>query len=431
MNSLVTSRPRASWHQAGRDVGYLLPGLVIGIPAFVITVTGFFLGLGLFVLAFVGLVVWVATLGAARGFATADRARVSAMEGRVVEPVVRRPVRGSGLGRLFSIIADPMAWREFLYCIIILPVRTVTWSLTITWLVGALAGPTYVLYEWALPRDDDGGGLAWLLGFDGRLPDIALNTAIGLVFLLTLPYVLRALALAESSLVWGLLTNENAELRARADHLDRSRSAVVQAEVETLRRVERDIHDGPQQRLVRLTMDLESAQRRFHDDPTTALPLVEGAVTQTKEALAELRAVSRGIAPPILADRGLPAALAAAAARSPIPTTVDTNLDTGERLPTSIENAAYYVVTEALTNAAKHSGATHCTVTVDRADHTVHVTITDNGRGGAHPGKGHGLTGLTDRLAGVDGNLEITSPPGAGTVVDAQLPLPSARATRH
>ncbi|WP_240723412.1 sensor histidine kinase, partial [Haloactinopolyspora alba] len=198
------------------------------------------------------------------------------------------------------------------------------------------------------------------------------------------------------------------------------------AEADTLRRVERDIHDGPQQRLVRLTMDLESAQRRFDNhDHNTALPLLEGAVNQTKEALAELRAVSRGIAPPILTDRGLPAALAAATARNPIPTTLDTTLHDNERLPSSIENAAYFVVTEALTNAAKHADATQCTVTVHRLDNTLHVQITDNGRGGAHPGKGHGLTGLNDRLTGIDATLDITSPPGNGTTITAQLPIPT------
>ena len=432
MNTPTTDRPRAGWRQVTRDVGYLLPGLPIAIASFTIMITGFALGAGLFVLAFLGLVVWVAMLGTARGFAVAERARVGVMEGRPVGPAHHRPARGKGLARLFSYLRDPLAWREWGFGILILPIRCFTWSLTIAWLSAALGGTSYVLWEWALPRDnaEESETLAELIGVgDGRLADVALNTTIGVIFLVTLPYVLRAMAVAESSLAWGMLTNENASLRARTEELSRSRQAVVQAEADTLRRVERDIHDGPQQRLVRLTMDLESVQRRF-DDPNAARPLLAGAVTQTKEALAELRAVSRGIAPPILTDRGLPAALAAATARCPVPTTLDVGPDLAERLPSSIENAAYFVVTESLTNVAKHSDASQCDVSVVRLADTLHVTITDNGRGGAHPGKGHGLAGLADRLAGVDGRLDVASPPGAGTTITAELPIPAASTAR-
>ncbi|SDS36499.1 sensor domain-containing protein [Jiangella sp. DSM 45060] len=432
MNTQITDRPRAGWRQVPRDLAYLLPGLPIAIASFTIMVTGFFLGLGLFVLAFLGLIVWIAMFGAARGFAVAERARVALMEDRPVGPAYHRPASGKGLARLFSFLRDPLAWREWGFGILILPIRCFTWSMTIAWTAAALGGTTYALWEWSLPRDnEESDTLAELIGLgDGRLADVALNTAIGLVFLATLPYLLRAFALTESSLVWAMLTNENAALRARADELSRSRTAVVQAEADTLRRVERDIHDGPQQRLVRLTMDLESAQRRFDDDPEAARPLLEGAVTQTKEALAELRAVSRGIAPPILTDRGLPAALAAATARCPVPTTLDVGPDLAERLPSAIENAAYFVVTESLTNVAKHSQAARCAVSVVRVDDVLHVQIADDGRGGAHLGKGHGLAGLADRLAGVDGRLDIVSPPAGGTTVSAELPIPAASTAR-
>ncbi|TDE02188.1 sensor histidine kinase, partial [Jiangella asiatica] len=260
MNTPSVDRPRAGWRQVPRDVGYLLPGLPIAIASFTLMVTGFSLGLGLFVLAFLGLAIWIATLGVARGFAAAERARVGAMEGRSVGPAYHRRPSGSGLGRLFSYLRDPLSWREWGFGILILPIRCFTWSMTIAWTSTALGGTTYGLWEWALPRDDaDNETLAELIGIgDGRLADILLTTGIGLVFLITLPYMLRAMAVTESSLVWGMLTNENAALRARAEELSRSREAVVQAEADTLRRVERDIHDGPQQRLVRLTMDLES-----------------------------------------------------------------------------------------------------------------------------------------------------------------------------
>ncbi|MFW6090903.1 MAG: sensor histidine kinase [Actinomycetota bacterium] len=416
-------RPRAGWRQVGRDVIYLLPGLPIAVASFTLLMVGFWLGVGLVVLAFLGLVVLLVTLLVARGFAAAERGRVGLMEGRRVGPVhYLRPGR-SGRSRVFGYLRDPQLWRDFGHGLLVLPVRVLTWSLTITWVAGSLT-VTYPLWAWSLPADDDSQGLAELVfGWDSDAADVWVTTVLAAAFLLTLPYVARGLALVESSLAWGLLTNENAALRARAEELSRSRQSVVQAEADTLRRVERDIHDGPQQRLVRLTMDLQSAQRRFDEDPEAARPLVEGALRQTEEALTELRALSRGIAPPILTDRGLQAALAAAAARSPVPAVLDVRLADGERLPTAVENAAYFVVTESLANVAKHSEAARCEVSVFVEDNALHVRVADDGRGGAHIGKGHGLAGLVDRLAGVDGRLDVDSPPAGGTVVTANVPI--------
>ncbi|MBB5790553.1 sensor histidine kinase [Jiangella mangrovi] len=394
------TRPRVTWRQIGRDLGYLVPGMPIAVFSFALMITGFFLGVGLIVLAFVGLIILAATLLTGRWFARVERGRVGLMERRSVGPVYYQPPRERGLSRVLEILRDRQTWRDWLYNVLILPVRVFTWSVTIIWLGFAIGLSPLILLSWAIA----GGG-----GFRG-LP-------------LAMAHILRGVAALESSLAWGLLTNETAALRARTEELSRSRQSVVAAEAEMLRRVERDIHDGPQQRLVRLTMDLESAQRRFDDDPQAARPLVEEAVLQTKEALAELRAVSRGIAPPILTDRGLPAALAAATARCPVPTTLDVDLLDGERLPAAVENAAYFVVTESLTNVAKHSDASSCAVSVLRVEDVLHVQVTDDGRGGAHLGKGHGLAGLADRLAGVDGRLDVASPPGAGTTVSASLPL--------
>lgn len=428
-------RPRAGWRQVGRDLLYLLPGLPIAIASFTVMMVGLWLGAGLLVLALVGLIVLLVTLLTARGFAAAERGRVALMERRPVSPAhYLRPSR-SGRSRVFGYLRDPQLWRDFGHGLLILPVRVVTWSVAVTWVAASL-GVTYPLWAWSLPRGDDdegvpGGsdddeGLADLVfGWESFTADVVVVTMLAAVFVVTLPYVARGLAIVESSLAWGMLTNEKAALRARADELSRSRQSVVQAEADTLRRVERDIHDGPQQRLVRLTMDLQSAQRRFDDDPDAARPLVEGALKQTEEALADLRSLSRGIAPPILADRGLQAALAAAAARNPVPTVLDVQLDDGERLPNSVENAAYFVVTEALTNVAKHSEASHCEVSVFREDAAavLRVEIADDGRGGAHVGKGHGLAGLVDRLAGVDGRLHVDSPPAGGTTVTATIPI--------
>lgn len=416
-------QPRAGWSQVGRDLLYLWPGLPISIASFTVLVTGFWLGVGLIPLALLGVIVLLITLFAGRAFAAAERARVSWMEGRPVGPAYYRQPSESGLSRIVGYLRDPQLWRDFLHGILILVVRVFTWSVNVAWTAAALS-VTYPLWAWSLPRGDGDESLLELItGINSFIGDVVFQTALAVVFLVTLPYVIRAMALIESSLAWGLLTNENAAWQARAEELSRSRQAVVQAEADTLRRVERDIHDGPQQRLVRLTMDLQSAQRRLNDDPAAARPLVDEALQQTQEALAELRALSRGIAPPILTDRGLPAALAAAAGRCPVPTTLDVQLDTHERLPAAVENAAYFVVTESLTNVAKHSGATSCEVSVFIASGLLCIRVADNGRGGAHIGKGHGLAGLADRLAGVDGQLAMESPYGAGTVIGADIPI--------
>jgi signal transduction histidine kinase len=323
-------------------------------------------------------------------------------------------------------IRDPQYWRDALHAVVALPVNVLTWGITIAWVSAGFGGTFRVLYAWALPEYPDNVELLDLAGIHSDVLDTLLYTVVGVLFLISTPPVLRWAASLDASLARGLLANpavaENAALRARAEQLRASRAAAAEAEATTLRRVERDIHDGPQQRLVRLTIDLEAAQRRLTDDPAAVRPLVEEALGQTQEALAELRALSRGIAPPILADRGLEAALAAAAARCPVPVTLEVALGGAPRPAPSVENTAYFVVTEALTNVAKHSGASRCSVSVVRVADVLHVQVTDDGTGGAHLGKGHGLAGLADRLAGVDGTLDMHSPAGAGTVLSAEIP---------
>lgn len=252
--------------------------------------------------------------------------------------------------------------------------------------------------------------------------------AAGLVFLLTLVPVVRLCAVAQSGLARLLLANaQTARLHERVDTLSASRSAVVSAGTATLQKLERDIHDGPQQRLVRLQMDLASAERRLADDPEAARGLVVEAQGQVSEALGELRALSRGIAPPILVDRGLAAALSALAARCTVDVSLDVRLPDGSRLPAQVESTAYFVVAEALTNVAKHSHATTCRVSVASGgstskDAAVHVEVHDNGIGGASLAKGHGLTGLSDRVSAVDGSLSVSSPNGGPTVITAVIP---------
>ena len=405
-----------------RGLRYLVTGLPLGVLAFVVAIAGFAAGIST-VVVWVGLPILAGTFALSRRLADVERRTTEAATGRPLPPHHYRPRRGRGVIGMLGRLADPQCWRDLLHAVVGFPVRLACFVIGVAWAVTGLGATLYVLWEWSLPRGERTGLIDVLTGVASRALDVAFTTLVGLVLLATTPWVVRGLVAVRAGLARGLLTNRTAALRARAEQLAAGRRAAVAAEAATLRRLERDIHDGPQQRLVRLTMDLEAADRRLDDDPERARPLIAEALTQTREALAELRALSRGIAPPVLADRGLAAALAAAAARSTVPVSVEVDLPAGERPAAAVENTAYFVVTEALTNVAKHSGATHATVDVrpHRADLVVRVT--DDGVGGAHPAKGHGLSGLSERLSAVEGRLEIASPEGGPTVITAWIPL--------
>ncbi|MFP5020356.1 sensor histidine kinase [Pseudonocardia phyllosphaerae] len=408
----------------GAQMTYLLAGLPLALVSGIVVIVGLALGAGTFV-AWIGLPIVVGTLAGARGFAELERRATVAATGRPLPPHHYRPNRGRRLmSRLFRALADPQSWRDVAHAVAGLPLRVITAVVALVWAITGLGGVFYVFWQWSLPRGEGD----WTLfhsttGMHSSAGDIALNTCLGVLLLVTLPTVVRWLTDVRALLARGLLTNQTAALRARAQALAAGRRAAVAAEAQTLRRLERDIHDGPQQRLVRLGMDIEAAVRRLDDDPDRARPLLDEALEQSREALSELRALSRGIAPPILADRGLGPALAAAAGRCPVPVDLDVGLDDGVRLPALVENTAYFVVTEALANVAKHAEATSATVTVTVDEQTLRVCVRDDGRGGAHQGKGHGLAGLADRLEIVEGRLDVHSPDGGPTLLSAEVPV--------
>jgi signal transduction histidine kinase len=212
-------------------------------------------------------------------------------------------------------------------------------------------------------------------------------------------------------------------MAARVRQLERSRSYAVDDSAATLRRIERDLHDGAQQRLVAVAMNLGRARSHYDDDPEAARRLLDEAHQDAKQALAELRDLARGIHPAVLTDRGLDAALSGLAGRSPVPVTV--SVDVEPRCSPTIEAIAYFVVSEALANVAKHANARHAEIAVRRNADRLHVTVTDDGVGGAQPHPGSGLAGLTDRVGGVDGTLHIDSPVGGPTVMRVELPCES------
>jgi signal transduction histidine kinase len=228
------------------------------------------------------------------------------------------------------------------------------------------------------------------------------------------------MATAQGALALALLGPSDSQLRARVEALQASRDRAVEGAEAERRRIERDLHDGAQQRLVALAMDLGMARAKLETDPAAATALVGEAHEEAKRALAELRDLARGIHPAVLADRGLDAAISALAARSPVPVGVD--VATG-RLPDPVESAAYFVVAEALANAAKHARAAEIGVRITRHRDLLIVEVIDDGVGGADPARGSGLRGLADRVETLGGTLQVQSVPGRGTHLAAEIPL--------
>jgi signal transduction histidine kinase len=233
-----------------------------------------------------------------------------------------------------------------------------------------------------------------------------------------IPAVCLALLAAFHAVVSYVMTPEQ-ELAERVDELTRTRRGALDVQAHELRRIERDLHDGAQARLVALTMQLGRAEARLDEHPEAA-ELVRQARGEASAAIAELRDLARGIAPPVLADRGLPAAVEALGARAPIRTTVEASV--ARRPPPVVETAAYFVVAESLTNAAKHAGENaRARVRVRDAAGRLTIEVVDDGAGGANPAGG-GLTGLRHRVEALDGTLDVASPAGLGTTIRAELP---------
>jgi signal transduction histidine kinase len=213
----------------------------------------------------------------------------------------------------------------------------------------------------------------------------------------------------------------HAALGAKLEELRRSRARIVEAGLAERRRLERNLHDGAQQRLVALSLTLRIAQNKIAKDPEKAEAMVAGAQEELTQALEELRELARGIHPAVLSDRGLGPAVEALAVRSPLPVRVVEVPE--QRLPAPVEAAAYFVVAEALTNVAKYASANEATVAVRRTNGHAEVEVADDGVGGADPGRGSGLRGLADRLGALDGSLSLDSPPGSGTTLRAEIPV--------
>jgi len=379
--------------------------------------------------ASVGLaVVWVGvpllavTLLVARGAATLERAAVRTMLGvDIPAPYLPLPEEPGLVPRVKAIITDPASWRDFGYWMLMFPLSIVEFTAVVVFWPVALCLVVYPLFFATLPTyfivDLPGGGEWVIHSFTSALPVTLLGLLLGL---LTVPLV-RGLGRMHSSLASSILgPSRTAVLSAETKRLVASRARGVDSAEAERRRIERDLHDGAQQRLVAVAMTLGRAKTKMDSDPDAARELIAEAHIDAKLAISELRDLARGIYPSVLGDRGLDPALSSLVSKCPIP--VDLSVDVEPRPPTAVESAAYFTVAETLTNIAKHAGATRAQVRVTRTDRSVVVEVTDNGKGGAEVRPGGGLAGLADRAATIDGVVVVVSPVGGPTVIRTELP---------
>jgi signal transduction histidine kinase len=398
-----------------------LAGLLLGFVAIFIVSFGLGFGfLGLF-FALAGLPLLGLTARLAHWFARAERVRFALFTGAQIPawPAPGSPGRAgfrSGIIPRWRTWSERATWAELGYALLRLPVSAVAATITVmAWAVGLLL-LLLPVYGPAMPSGGPTIGDTVVHGAHNQ----AVSVLLGVLLLLVAPQLTRGLAVADTALARRLL-GPRRDLAARVTELEVSRERVVDAAEGERRRIERDLHDGAQQRLVALAMELGRAKVKFADDVDAARVLVDQAHAQAKEALTELRNLVRGVHPPVLTDRGLDAALSGLAALCPIP--VDVHVDVPVRPRSAVEAVAYFTVAEALTNVAKHSRASHAKVVVEGHGYpgTLTVMISDDGIGGADV-TSPGLAGLADRVSGVDGRLSVESPSGGPTIIAAELP---------
>ncbi|MFE5599970.1 sensor histidine kinase [Streptomyces coelicoflavus] len=358
-----------------KEIAHLLANFPAALLGFVYVVTMLSVGAGLTVTV-IGLPLLAAGLLGARQLGKLERARARALLGvRVDEPSPLPWRSGRGFfAQLWMSLKDPVGWRTVLYDVIRFPWGVLTFAVTLTSL--------FVLWP-------------------------------------VLPFIARGLTNVDRAMVRGLLSPSD-ELERRIAELESDRGIVVDTAAADLRRIERDLHDGAQARLVNLAMGLGLAKEKLLEDPDAAAAMVDEAHGEVKLALQELRDLARGIHPAVLTDRGLDAALSSVAFRCTVPVKVTADLT--ERPAAAIEGIAYFTVSELLQNVSKHSGARSASVEVWRSSDRLLIQVADDGHGGARLDGGTGMRGLAERLSAVDGLFVVDSPEGGPTTVTAELP---------
>ncbi|GAA1094502.1 sensor histidine kinase [Streptomyces javensis] len=419
--------PRNVWHAMSgpgfllsswpwRSAGYLLTGAVTGGVALVLIAATAAAG-AVLALVLVGIPLLVLAALAGIPVAWVERHRMRLIDADPAVDPHRAPATHGLWAWLTTRIREQATWRELghalLFAVLLWPVDALVVAVALLCPLSMVATPLLmatvgggqeakVLKQWTVTTWPASFGVAVL----------------GVVLLLLGAYVLGVVAGARAGLTRLLIAPREAELDTRVVELSRSRLRLVDAFEAERRRIERDLHDGAQQRLVGLTMTLGLA--RLDAPPGPVADQLAKAQEEADRVLAELRELIRGIHPKVLSDHGLPAAVADAADRSAIPVEVDLALS--GRLPQAVEAAAYFVVREALTNVARHSAASRAEVSGGHRDGRLFLQVRDNGRGGADAGAGTGLTGLADRVSALDGRISLSSPPGGPTLLRVEIP---------
>ncbi|WP_405565352.1 histidine kinase [Streptomyces sp. NBC_01180] len=394
--------PWSAW--AWRNTAFAAAGLPLALPAVlavatVIAAPGHLPG---------GL---VALLALCPTLTTLQRSRFWSLIGLNVPQVVWRERRFRWKG-LVERLGSDATWRQFGYHLLAAPLAAAGGALVVCAWVAGMAGALVFSWAWALPLD------ARLPGWTERY---VLLTAGGVLLLLLTPWLAAAVTRLDVTAAAALLgPNRAEELERRVENLAESRAGVVDAADAERRRIERDLHDGAQQRLVSLAMNLGIARAALTDLPPEARQVIDEAHREAKEAIEELNNLVRGLHPAVLDDRGLDAALSGIAARAPLP--VDLTVDIGRRPAPTVEAVAYFVVSEALANVTKHAQARWVAIELRSRGDLLRITVVDDGRGGADPSGGTGLAGLAQRVGSVDGTIRINSPAGGPTVITVELP---------
>ena len=416
--------PFAPWRHPGRLLGAgarIALSLPMGIITFTLIVTFGVLSVGLLPLFLLGIPMAWFTLMLSRLLGRIERSRAAAFDRQRIPDPILPLTRPTWLGRISERLHSKPRWREIGYHVALLPVGVIGYAIAATAWGSSLALAAMPAYIDVLP-----GETAKFYFFEiGKDGGVWLAAAVGVAGLLFLaPWLTVGIARVQRGLARSLLgPTQEAELAAQVTRAETGRTAAVDSAESERRRIERDLHDGAQQRLVALAANLGAAKEKLERDPEEGREMVAVAHEEAKAALAEIRDLVRGIHPVILEDRGLDAALSAVVARSPVPVALDVQVT--KRPPPAVESAAYFVVNEALTNVARHASATRAHVSIARAGDRLVIEVRDDGIGGADLARGSGLQGLHDRVAGLGGSMYVISPRGGPTTISVELPCGS------
>ncbi|MBJ7353250.1 MAG: sensor domain-containing protein [Thermoleophilaceae bacterium] len=398
-----------------RETLYLLSTIPAALVAGFVWAVGLSIAFAMAIIV-IGLPITLLILWFFRRCAGVERSRLKLVDDRPLE-VVYDQEEGSRTQRTIALATDKQTWKDLGWLVFVSTLGIAVAAVALSFWLVAFGWIVYPLFGWALPGDFT--PIGFLLGDNVNFIESFLVIPFGIAMVVVASWAGAGASYVLQEVSRALLgTSEEELLRGRVTELERTREETLTQQSTEMSRIERDLHDGAQARLVALALDLGRAEQKFDDDPEAAKALVAQARDEAQRTLAELRDLVRGIGPQILRDRGLEAALVPLAARSPIP--VEIKIDLDERPGERAESTAYFVISEALANAIKHSGAEKININAWRNEEWFYLRVSDNGSGRADE-NGEGLRGLRARVEAVDGRLMIDSPAGGPTIIDAWL----------